>query len=130
MPLTLPAPDLPQVPLGLVDLFKQFPQLQTDHPTAYLAVRFLFALTFVAVRLVIWLWVVYHFWFDLYLCWSGGQLQEWPVYYISILHCSAPSSLPASPLISPSLSLSRLNAGSVMRLIEIYILFFTRVIYA
>ena len=43
----------------------------------YLVARFGFALSFVAVRMVIWTWVVYYFWRDLYLLYATDAVTDW-----------------------------------------------------
>ena len=70
--------ELSSVPLGAVDLFKQFKPLQTDYPSAYFAARFTFALAFVAVRMVVWVLVSQHFWRDLYAIYdpAGSPLEQ------------------------------------------------------
>jgi hypothetical protein len=69
--------EMSSVPLGFVDIFKQFPSLQKQYPSLYLAARFVFAIMFVAVRLVLWMWVVFYFWRDLYLLVINDQVQDW-----------------------------------------------------
>ena len=58
-------------------LFKQFPSLQERYSGLYVATRFLFAIAFVAVRLVLWMWVAWYFWRDLYLLYVNDQVRDW-----------------------------------------------------
>lgn len=69
--------ELSSVALGIVDIFKQFPSLQEQYIGCYFAGRFLFAILFVAVRLVLWAWVVWYFWRDLYLLCVNNQVRDW-----------------------------------------------------
>lgn len=69
--------EMSSVPLGVVNIFKQFPSLQQRYSSIYLAARFLFAILFVAVRLVVWMWVAWYFWRDLYLLYTNDQVRDW-----------------------------------------------------
>ena len=69
--------EMSSVFLGAVNIFKQVPSLQQSYSGAYLGARFLFAILFVAVRLVVWLWVTYYFWRDLYLLYVNDQVRDW-----------------------------------------------------
>eukprot|EP01043_Picozoa_sp_COSAG02_P071268 COSAG02_NODE_12954_length_1467_cov_40.726608_2_plen_245_part_00 len=69
--------EMSSVALGVVDLFKQFPSLQEQYGGLYLGARFVFAILFVAVRLVLWMWVAWYFWRDLYLLYVNDQVRDW-----------------------------------------------------
>ena len=69
--------EMSSVALGVVDLFKQFPSLQEQYGGLYLGARFVFAILFVAVRLMVWMWVAWYFWRDLYLLYVNDQVRDW-----------------------------------------------------
>jgi hypothetical protein len=50
------------IPLTFYDIFKYFPEYKTTFPAIYEGSRVIFALTFVALRLVVWPIVSYPFW--------------------------------------------------------------------
>jgi hypothetical protein len=57
-------PEVTSIPLTLVDIFKQFPDLRDKFSTLNSAARWVFGLSFLVVRLVLWSRVCLEYWIE------------------------------------------------------------------
>lgn len=69
-------PEVSSVPLGYVTLAKCFPFLKTDYPLIHSVSKWVFAVLFILIRLVLWTQVTFFYWVDTLKLIQGGDAHS------------------------------------------------------